>query len=384
MKIKIETNYNRKPLDISKIIPNETQNALKEIIEPHYNLTDEALKKALNIKTTQEKLEDLRKSLNIPATIGEQLKENIDKTKRVLEIINPQYKLKKEFEKINNNSISKLIEDFKGKNYQIIQDTISKVNTIDFYKNNFSFKDDYSNYYKSLLQKINSQLSFIQELNKNIPKINTDENYPLKEKALFLNNTALMIEAKLKGRYKKKLTKEMLEAIIFNLKNFYIDSTIKSNINTSSMAYFLKALREANLNSIEKYNNNFVYNFLFLIIEELLDFVEKVEEIIKFCEKTKKCFMNSFNFAVEKIYNKKYELIREVYINNFTTSKYKKIAGILNYLSKQNNISSSKVFKIFVYLISFKDKKYNQRNLKQYSDVNIEFILNKRDIILTA
>ena len=227
-------------------------------------------------------------------------------------------------------------------------------------------------------------MSFIQELNKNISKINTDENYPLKEKALFLNNTALIIETKLKGRYKKKLTKEMLEAIIFNLKNFYIDSTIKSNISTSSMAYFLKALREANLNSIDKHNNNFVYNSLFLIVEELLDFVEKVEEIIEFCEETKRCIKNSFYYGISKINPQKLKIIQEIYKNGLTTSKYKKIAGILNYLSKQNNISSSKVFKIFSYLITLHNKKDIQKRFNQYNNANIENIINKSNIILTA
>ena len=383
MNIKIVRNYNRKP--ISGIIINATQNALKEMIEPQITIANETLKKALNIKTTQEKLEDLRKSLNTPpVTIEEQFKKNVENAKKVLEIVKPQEQLKKEFEKINKSAINRLIEDFKEKNYQVIQDTISKVNIKDIYKSNFNFRDDYVDYYKSTLQKINSQLSFIQELNKNIPKINTDDNYPLKEKALFLNNTALMIEIKLKDKYKTKTAQEMLKAIIFNLKNFCIDITFKRNITTSSIAYFLKALREANLNSIDKYNNNFIYNSLYSIIEELLDFVEKIEEIIKFCEETKKCYINSFNFTVGKIDEEKYKLIRETYINGLTNSKYKKIAGILNYISKQNNITSSKIFNIFVYLISFKDKKYNQRNLKQYSDVNIEFIINKSDIILTA
>lgn len=385
MKITLLDNYTREPLDLQKIIKSAIPDNTIKIFEDKDNL--ERLRQSLGIKNTEEKLKELQvslKNLNIPITLEDKIKKLKQDNEILLRAINPEKKLKQEIEKINKNTLNKLVEDFKQKNENSIKKVMQTFDNLNYYKNINTFTSDWTKYYQELLKKFQQNISFIQDVNNKIPIKETDESYLLEEKVVMLNNTALVIEKELKHQYQMELTKELMETIIINLKSFYIDSTYKRSLKTSSVAYFLKLLKEANLNFIMKYSNYYIYFSLFEIIEKLLEFLEKLEEIIKYCEKTKKCFIDSFNFALEKVDAQKYQIIREVYNNELPRTKYKRIVGIINHIIRKNNILSAPLLEIFAYLISKNDRKSTKKQLNKYINTNIENILNKSSIILTA
>jgi len=187
-----------------------TEERLKNIIKYEEQRRKKELENIKNLHTSlfanpyKKTFEDMLKEYN-PL---ENLKKEISKIKNTLNILKPEERLKEELSKIDKSIFNNIIR--------------SSIHPRDYLKS----------YLVDIINQINKTLSFIQEFNKKSPLINTDEDYPLQKKALFLYNTALMIEEELKEAFKSKLALEILEAIIFNLQNFYIDSTLKTHLKT--------------------------------------------------------------------------------------------------------------------------------------------------------